>query len=237
MDVPRRYRANPNCMSDRTQPLPIALLRWHDPETGDEHSTDLYEGARLTIGRAATNEICIPQHHVSRQHAQIEYQDGMFLLTDLGSANGTFLNDQLITTPTPLMAGDRIRLYTPELDFVAITSDETTQNRISNSLAAVNDSGIIGVPRLIFLSGPQKDDTVILSMEEIRIGRATHNHNWEIGIQDPSVSRPHARLTRIDNAWVVYDLGSSNGTQVNSVKITEKGKVLSMVMSSRSARP
>jgi pSer/pThr/pTyr-binding forkhead associated (FHA) protein len=33
-------------------------------------------------------------------------------------------------------------------------------------------------------------------------------------------------MTRVDSAWIVYDLGSANGTRVNSVNVTEKGKVL-----------
>ncbi len=60
----------------------------------------------------------------------------------------------------------------------------------------------------------------------ISIGRATNKADWEIGLQDPSVSRPHARLERINDNWVVFDLGSSNGTMVNDVVVNEKGRVL-----------
>lgn len=216
-------------MTHDTRPLPIARLKWLHPETGMEEVFDLHEGAQLTIGRAATNGICLPHHHVSRQHASLEYRDGMFVLNDMGSANGTFLNDQLVNTPTPLMAGDRIRLYTPEIEFVAVTSDETSQHRIPITLVPTDEtpSAIVGTPRLIFLSGPQKDEIVKLTLDDLKIGRATLNHTWEIGIQDSSVSRPHARLACVSGAWVLYDLGSANGTRVNSVTVTEKGKVLS----------
>ena len=47
---------------------------------------------------------------VSRRHAEIQRRDGQFVLVDLGSFNGTLLNDQRITTPTPLYDGDRIQL-------------------------------------------------------------------------------------------------------------------------------
>jgi pSer/pThr/pTyr-binding forkhead associated (FHA) protein len=60
----------------------------------------------------------------------------------------------------------------------------------------------------------------------VTIGRATNKATWEIGLQDPSVSRPHARMERINNNWMVYDLGSSNGTMVNDVVVNEKGRVL-----------
>lgn len=209
---------------------PLARLRWIHPETGVEQTYDLHEGAQITIGRASINQISIPQQHVSRQHVSIEYKDGMFMLTDLGSANGTFLNDQQVTEPMPLMAGDKIRLYTPEIDFLAVFDDNgVTQHFTPQTLIPmpITPSGGVGSPRLIFMSGPQKDEVVKLTLDDLKIGRATLNHTWEIGIQDASVSRPHARLTRVDGAWVVYDLGSANGTRVNNVVVTEKGKVLS----------
>jgi ABC-type multidrug transport system ATPase subunit/pSer/pThr/pTyr-binding forkhead associated (FHA) protein len=47
---------------------------------------------------------------VSRRHAEIQMRDGQYTLVDLGSFNGTLLNDQRITSPTPLYDGDRIQL-------------------------------------------------------------------------------------------------------------------------------
>lgn len=214
-----------------TLPLPLARLKWKNPETGVDEIYDLHEGAQLTVGRSANNEICIPQQHVSRQHISIEYADGMFMLKDLGSANGTFLNDQLIDQPMPLMAGDKIRLYTPEIDFLAAVPDEMTMHQFMPELApeaelSVPPSPAGGPPRLIFKSGPQKDDVVNLTIDDVKFGRATLNHSWEIGIQDGSVSRPHARLARIKGVWTLYDLGSANGTRVNNENITDEGKAL-----------
>lgn len=47
---------------------------------------------------------------VSRRHAEIQRRDGQYTLVDLGSFNGTLLNDQRITSPTPLYDNDRIQL-------------------------------------------------------------------------------------------------------------------------------
>lgn len=47
---------------------------------------------------------------VSRRHAEIQRRDGQYMLVDLGSFNGTLLNEQRITAPTPLYDGDRIQL-------------------------------------------------------------------------------------------------------------------------------
>ena len=46
----------------------------------------------------------------SSQHARIERQGGAVVLEDLGSTNGTYLNDELLRGPQPLHAGDRIRI-------------------------------------------------------------------------------------------------------------------------------
>lgn len=208
--------------------MTLARLTWTHPETNAPMSYDLSEGSQVTIGRAAANEISIPHVTVSRQHAKIAYEDGMFMLSDLGSSNGTFLNDEMLTSPFPLMSGDRIRLFGPEVLFTALMSDDefSTQQQPASPLPMSSATGDGTIPYLLFLTGPQKDITVPLGMHDVRIGRATQNHSWEIGVQDSSVSRPHSRIHKVDDAWVVYDLGSSNGTLVNNVRVTEKGKIL-----------
>jgi pSer/pThr/pTyr-binding forkhead associated (FHA) protein len=61
------------------------------------------------IGREADNDVVLDDHATSRRHAQIQFQDGKFVLTDLGSANGTLVNDQRVTEQT-LSDGDMIRI-------------------------------------------------------------------------------------------------------------------------------
>jgi hypothetical protein len=66
--------------------------------------------ATLTIGRQAGNQIVIDDPMVSRRHARLTWQGTTFLLEDLGSANGTWVNNARITGPTLLRAGDVIGL-------------------------------------------------------------------------------------------------------------------------------
>lgn len=76
-----------------------------------------------TLGRDPSMDITIAAAAavVSRRHAEIKRENGQFVLVDLGSFNGTLLNDQRITTPTPLFDGDRIQLGMggPILKFVS----------------------------------------------------------------------------------------------------------------------
>ncbi len=63
-----------------------------------------------TIGRDEDNDIVIPSDHVSRHHARVERDGARWVLYDLGSKNGTFLNGCRVTTPRPLQQGDIVAL-------------------------------------------------------------------------------------------------------------------------------
>ncbi|MEZ4668048.1 MAG: FHA domain-containing protein [Anaerolineae bacterium] len=210
-----------------SEPIPSALAKliWTHPATGDVQEYVLTEGATASIGRQADNDICIPEQHVSRQHAVISYRDGLFLITDSGSANGTFVNDAQIKQPFPLASDDVIRLYVPTIRFSAVVTQEDQDNASRNG-TLITASISSGKGKLIITTGPQEGQTIPLLLKNIRVGRATSKANWEIALQDASVSRPHARLELVNDNWVVYDLGSANGTTVNDVVVNEKGRPL-----------
>jgi pSer/pThr/pTyr-binding forkhead associated (FHA) protein len=68
------------------------------------------EGDVLTIGREAGNAIAINDAEVSRKHAQLVLQGGKYVITDLGSTNGTFVNGQRLTGQHVLQSGEVISL-------------------------------------------------------------------------------------------------------------------------------
>src|SRR5258708_16214019 len=139
-------------MSSQTEG--IAKITWDDPTSHERREFVLIEGATASIGRSSTNDISIPERHVSRQHAVITYRDGIFMISDLGSANGTFVNDRRLTDPFPLAHGDVIRLYVPVLMFSAIvTEEDEDQARTTGTLIA--RAGGDGVARLRSPAAPQ----------------------------------------------------------------------------------
>ncbi|MCI9628121.1 MAG: DUF3662 domain-containing protein [Eggerthellaceae bacterium] len=74
-------------------------------------------GQLQTIGRESENEIVVPDINVSRQHAEIFLNDdGSWIINDLDSTNGLFLNGRKISA-SPLRDADMIRLGTTELEF------------------------------------------------------------------------------------------------------------------------
>lgn len=73
-------------------------------------------GTGATLGRGEV-EIQLSDPLVSNRHARIVREGATLVLEDLGSTNGTWLNDSSVDGPTPLHAGDRIRLGDSEFRF------------------------------------------------------------------------------------------------------------------------
>ena len=66
----------------------------------------LLEGDQITIGRDPTNTITINDAEISRRHARLTFQGGKYILEDLGSTNGTFVNGQRLAGPRILKSGE-----------------------------------------------------------------------------------------------------------------------------------
>ena len=202
---------------DDEQNKALAKIVWSDPHTGAIREYVLQEGATATIGRSSSNDIHIPEQHVSCQHSVVSYRDGIFMVSDLGSANGTFVNDVKVEEPYPLMVGDELRLFVPTLKFLAATAEDAEDAEETGRFITFKSGERAS---LTITNGPQEGQTIALLLDDLKVGRATFNAAWEIVLQDPTVSRPHARLLKKDNQWLLYDLGSANGTAVNSAPVT-----------------
>ena len=63
----------------------------------------------VNIGRAEYNDIVLPEESVSTQHAKLQRRDGIWVLVDLGSTNGTFVDGEKIEGETPLAPGSTVR--------------------------------------------------------------------------------------------------------------------------------
>ena len=68
----------------------------------------LLEGKMVSIGSASGCDIVLDDSAVSSRHAMLRHMDGVWLVQDLGSANGTWINGCRIARPTKVNAGDRI---------------------------------------------------------------------------------------------------------------------------------
>jgi hypothetical protein len=71
------------------------------------------------VGRAADNVICLDDPLISSHHARISFAGGQWLVEDLGSRNGTLVNDLRVESPIALASGDVLRLGGLSLRFEA----------------------------------------------------------------------------------------------------------------------
>jgi phosphoserine phosphatase RsbU/P len=72
---------------------------------------------RSVLGRHPDCDIILDQGAVSRQHAQITFIEGEYVIEDLKSRNGTLVNGQLVLTPQPLHDGDEVKICDHTLAF------------------------------------------------------------------------------------------------------------------------
>ena len=97
-EAPRAAKARP--------PRTLVLLN----EKGGKAGSYQLDGEQLQIGRADACQIKLSDTYASQFHARIYRRDGGWYVEDLGSTNGTYLNQRRITSPAELRAGDRLRI-------------------------------------------------------------------------------------------------------------------------------
>ena len=84
------------------------------PADGKPRSVKL--GPSMTIGRAPECELLIDDTYASSQHARLFGKNGSWYVEDLGSTNGTYVNDQKLAAPAMVQPGDKIRIGTTTLE-------------------------------------------------------------------------------------------------------------------------
>jgi ABC-type multidrug transport system ATPase subunit/pSer/pThr/pTyr-binding forkhead associated (FHA) protein len=211
--------------------LSINTQRWAKSFSIQEES--------VTIGRDPANDICIDEPVVSWHHARLERVDDGYQVVDLGSSNGLTCRDaevahmlladgdilwiatdasltyriipqeaEAVVTEAPVLekAAPPPAAEAPVFErFAPVAAREAFQEE-----AAPLHATMIGTETPS--SGLQKID--LRERSELTIGRSPEN---DLQLSYPTISRQHARITRVGSGeeYVIEDLGSSNGTQVN----------------------
>jgi pilus assembly protein CpaF len=77
-------------------------------EKGGEQKRLEFDKPEITIGRVQGNDIILPKGNVSKRHSRIVLKDGKFIIVDLKSTNGTYVNGRKITSPLVIKDTDKI---------------------------------------------------------------------------------------------------------------------------------
>ncbi|HYK88992.1 MAG TPA: SpoIIE family protein phosphatase [Acidobacteriota bacterium] len=148
-----------------------ARFRYLD-EMGKEHWASIIP-PKFTIGRSSGNDLVLTQMSISRTHAEVLVQDGEYLLKDLGSKHGTYLNGTRIEQ-SPLNNGDRINiggLQGPSLTFhkgdllQSLLGISDTKSDVSLSVRGFKEIGMLLATFRALSSIPLLDDLLALVVD------------------------------------------------------------------------
>ncbi len=139
-----------------------------DP-TGREHRLG---GEMITIGRAVECDLVITSKRVSREHARIRRDGWRVMLEDLGSTNGTFLNEERVLAPAALHDQDQIKIG--DVVFVFHDPDITYRDTLFPEVEIDLTAGVVRVDR----------QAVQLSPKEFALLAYLHARNGEVCSKD-----------------------------------------------------
>lgn len=219
--------------------LRLIMRRGPTPGAVYELTADLY-----IIGRGSKNDIVIRDNDISREHCRLSRLLDSYEVQDINSSTGTFVNGQRVVNKFLLQHGSILELgdmVTFEVERVVRADDApplpvpaaepvpaTTALDAPTLPAPMDDMPTQAKPpalqavdfraSLVMTQGPAPGETFSLTDLIVTIGRDLAN---DIVIQDPEVSRHHARLRRWKHGYSVEDIGSTNGTSVNGQPVTE----------------
>jgi pSer/pThr/pTyr-binding forkhead associated (FHA) protein len=189
---------------------------------GKERGKRLSVDDDLLIGRVASDDEgrLGGDPEISRRHAYVSRAaDGRLTIEDLGSANGTFVNDERIDAPRKLDLGDVVRVGKTVLK-VTGSSGARPENAQAPTGAVPGESAGETAEAgevLVVTAGPALGRRLTLS-DELVIGRGASGEGRLS--DDLELSRRHARVARdADGQLTIEDLGSANGTFVDGERV------------------
>ncbi len=119
---------------------------------------------RITLGRSARNDLCIPDPFASRVHAEVRREGEEYFLQDLGSANGTLYNGGTVEGTVPLTAGGRIQIGETEIVF----DDGTYHSSMGATMITDNSSHSLPEATIALASGDRTPSGLLEAIEGAR---------------------------------------------------------------------
>jgi pSer/pThr/pTyr-binding forkhead associated (FHA) protein len=184
----------------------------------DSDGQEIVISDQVILGRLPECTVQIEDSRISRQHARIEIKDDRLIITDLGSHNGTWVNEQKIIGPTELKNGDRIRLGQKIFTF-----KERSSNPNSDETGGIPERIIEGGTTSWKIPEPMTlvrgDGAEFGLSQNTTIGR--DKSNSIVLAKDTSASQFNSKIEIQDTQIFICDINSRNGTWVNDKRIAQ----------------
>jgi pSer/pThr/pTyr-binding forkhead associated (FHA) protein len=191
---------------------------------GETRSVDV--GDSCSIGSLPGNTIVLDAAlGVSRRHSQILKIATGYEIADLGSTNGTKVNGSVVKKHK-LAGGDKV-----EIGKVTLTFDDGTGAAVEEEIsleepagapapakASAGGGGASDQCMIVFAGGDKDGQKVQLDKPRVTFGRNPKN---VVQLNDAGMSGFHAEIAREDGAYVLRDLGSTNGTLIDGEPVSE----------------
>lgn len=164
-------------------------------------------GDSVIIGSGMDSDVRIEDDSISESHAVIKEIDGMYMLSDLGTRTGTWVNGKL-QSGVVLEEGNIITIGNTKMTFLQ------TSSKVKNN--DIEEPQIIGAT-LFVRAGSNSGKSFQIGIGDTVIGNDPTASN--IKLDDPAVSKRHAKIRVMSKVCRLYDLGSTNGTDVDGTKL------------------
>jgi len=194
--------------------------------TSSEGRTYPLVDGESVVGRSGEADVTVADGYISRQHARFTVEADTITITDLGSANGTFIGEDRLSAdePVELMVGTELKLGQTMVTLTrvepAVEGDETAvpdEDRVPGDLAEANlDIKPVGSPWSLMRTGT--DEVLYLPFGETKLGRKPERCDLVVR-GDSYISGLHCGVIASLEHLETTDFGSTNGTYVNGERI------------------
>ncbi|MBN2143263.1 MAG: FHA domain-containing protein, partial [Candidatus Aureabacteria bacterium] len=195
--------------------------------SNDEPKQVPLEYPELLIGKSKEADVMVNDTQVGDLQIKIIREGERFQVCDLNSGFPTRLNNQILESPFPLVAGDIITMGKTQIHFMERSASEEIPKEKPKEADAgktqfmtvfkVEEEKAKG--RLVGVSGQVKGRVFPINKDKISIGRDPSN---DICIDQDGLSRAHAILEIGEKTITVLDFNSTNGTFINGKKIVSE---------------
>jgi pSer/pThr/pTyr-binding forkhead associated (FHA) protein/tetratricopeptide (TPR) repeat protein len=195
------------------------------------------------IGRSKDNDLILEEPHISRHHAMIELIGNEIVITNISQKGKVLFEGENIEGKQTLELPGAFEI--PPFE-ITIVSEPTAIKKFESKLTEplfeepppslaesfpltieAEETKISEIPpraKIIVIQGTSPHEGYDLIGDEIIIGR---DPDCDISLEDPKISREHAKITLKDQKFYIADCGSSNGTFVNHKQIVEEKELTS----------